>query len=83
MLRHSNPHVKWKLVEDAPKDPRLLGGMFHVLSEDWGWQADHAAVWLAELEDHPEFEAAAAEAGVQWDRSGEPEDAAGDDDEMN
>ena len=66
--------MKWKLVENAPADPRLLGGMFHVLSEDWSWQANNAAVWLAELEDHPEFEAARVEAGVEWDRSAEPED---------
>ncbi|MBA3539596.1 MAG: hypothetical protein H0T79_08190, partial [Deltaproteobacteria bacterium] len=38
MLRHPNHHVKWELLQDPPRDPRLLGGMFHVLGEKWGWQ---------------------------------------------
>ena len=38
MLRHSNFHVKWELLQDPPLDARLIGGMFHVLGEKWGWQ---------------------------------------------
>src|SRR5690606_37416052 len=38
MLRHSNYHVKWALLQDPPRDERLIGGMFCVLGERWGWQ---------------------------------------------
>ncbi|CAN5909330.1 hypothetical protein BH11MYX3_BH11MYX3_14110 [soil metagenome] len=57
MLRHSNHHVKWELLQDPPKDERLIGGMFHVLGEKWGWQETTAKAWLAELHDTPAFEA--------------------------
>ena len=57
MLRHSNVHVKWELVEDAPRDERLLGGMFHVLGEKWGWQEPAARTWLAQFQGAPAYEA--------------------------
>ena len=57
MLRHSNHHVKWELLQDPPKDERLIGGMFHVLGEKWGWQEKTAKAWLAEFQGSPAYEA--------------------------
>ena len=49
MLRHSNYHVKWELLQEPPDDDRLIGGMFHVLAERWGWQERTAQEWLAQV----------------------------------
>lgn len=57
MLRHSNVHVKWELVEDAPRDERLIGGMFHVLGEKWGWQENAAKAWLSHFRGTQAYEA--------------------------
>ena len=57
MLRHSNHHVKWELLQDPPKDERLIGGMFHVLGEKWGWQETTAKTWLAEFQGTAAYEA--------------------------
>jgi hypothetical protein len=83
MLRHANPHVKWKLLEDAPADPRLMPAMFHVLAEDWGWQAAEARTWLAAFEQVEGFEAARAAAGATWvaDADESDDDDEDDDDE--
>ena len=56
MLRHSNYHVKWEVLQDPPLDERLVGGMFHVLAEKWGWQEKTAKQWLARLQGSPEYE---------------------------
>jgi hypothetical protein len=37
MLRHSNFHVKWELLQEPPEDERLLPGMF-LPGQRWGWQ---------------------------------------------
>ena len=50
MLRHSNYHVKWELLQAPPRDERLIGGMFHVLGERWGWQEKTAKEWLAHFQ---------------------------------
>ena len=47
MLRHANHHVKWELLQAPPRDDRLIGGMFHVLGERWGWQETAAREWLS------------------------------------
>jgi hypothetical protein len=76
MLRHSNPHVKWPLVAAPPNDPRLLGGMFYVLSERWSWQARAAREWLRVHEGTAAFEEARAQAGVtSLDAAPDPDDA--------
>ncbi len=62
MLRHSNVHVKWEIVDEAPPDERLIGAMFHVLGESWGWQADAARAWLERFRGTPAYEAARASA---------------------
>jgi len=49
MLRHSNHHVKWELLQEPPRDERLLAGMFQVLAEKWGWQEQTAKAWLAQF----------------------------------
>lgn len=54
MLRHSNYHVKWALLEHPPDDERLSGGMRHVLGERWGWQEKVARQWLARFPDAPD-----------------------------
>jgi len=56
LLRHSNFHVKWELLQDPPADKRLIGGMFHVQGEKWGWQAKTAKAWLAKFHGTPEYE---------------------------
>ncbi len=50
MLRHSNAHVKWELLQAPPDDPRLIGGMVHVLAEKSGWQEATARQWLAKFQ---------------------------------
>jgi hypothetical protein len=57
MLRHSNFHVKWELLQAPPADERLIGGMFHVLGERWGWQEKTAKEWLARFQGTPAYEA--------------------------
>ncbi|MBA3464985.1 MAG: HEAT repeat domain-containing protein [Deltaproteobacteria bacterium] len=57
MLRHSNHHVKWELLQDPPEDERLIGGMFHVLGEKWGWQEKTAKSWLGQFQGSPAYEA--------------------------
>lgn len=58
MLRHSNHHVKWELLQEPPDDERLLGGMFHVLAERWGWQENTARAWLRQFEGSDAYEVA-------------------------
>jgi hypothetical protein len=55
MLRNANVYVKWELLRDPPIDARLIGGMFHVLGERWGWQAGSAKRWLARFEGTPAY----------------------------
>jgi hypothetical protein len=76
MLRHSNVHVKWEIVEDAPRDERLMGAMFHVLGEKWGWQEDAARRWLAWFRGSPAYQAESARAGAPAELEPEPESAA-------
>jgi hypothetical protein len=59
MLRHSNVHVKWELVEQLPPDERLIGAMFHVLGEKWGWQEVAARAWLEQFRGTATYEAEA------------------------
>ena len=56
MLRHPNYHVKWELMQDVPVDDRLIGGMFHVVGERWGWQEHVAKEWLTNFQGTPEYE---------------------------
>jgi hypothetical protein len=56
MLRHPNFHVKWELLQEPPIDERLIGGMFHVLGERWGWQEEAAKEWLKNFQGTPEYE---------------------------
>ncbi len=58
MLRNSNIHVKWELLQQPPVDARLIGGMFHVLGEHWGWQELAAKRWLARFAGTQAYEAA-------------------------
>ena len=58
MLRHSNYHVKWELMNRAPRDERLIPGMFHVLGEKWGWQETKAKAWLERFKGTPAYDAA-------------------------
>jgi hypothetical protein len=78
MLRHSNVHVKWEIVDEAPHDDRLIGAMFHVLAESWGWQADAAGVWLEQFRGTPQYEAERAKAAPAESPGSDPDD---DDDE--
>ncbi len=64
MLRHPNANVKWRLLETAPSDPRLIDGMVAVLAGGRGWQAAAARTWLARFEGRPELAAARAAAGL-------------------
>lgn len=63
MLRHSNFHVKWELLQAPPDDERLIGGMFHVLGERWGWQEKTAKEWLAHYQGTPTYELERRRAG--------------------
>jgi hypothetical protein len=85
MLRHSNVHVKWEIVDDAPRDERLIGAMFHVLGERWGWQEDAARRWLSRFRDTPAYQAEHARAGSPPDPEPDPEPAAAPrpDEDMN
>lgn len=83
MLRHSNYHVKWELLQAPPRDERLVGGMFHVLGEKWGWQEKTARAWLAVFEGTPayEFERKLARHGTDDVTAGD--DSLADDEDMN
>ncbi len=63
MLRHSNFHVKWELLQAPPDDERLIGGMFHVLGERWGWQEKTAKEWLAHYQGTATYELERRRAG--------------------
>jgi hypothetical protein len=56
MLRHPSVHVKWELLHEPPLDERLIGGMFHVLGERWGWQEETARTWLAKFRGTARYE---------------------------
>jgi len=79
MLRHSNYHVKWEVLQDPPLDERLLGGMFHVLAEKWGWQEKTAKQWLSKLQGSPAYEAERRRAGAPQILASDEEDDADDD----
>ena len=91
MLRHSNHHVKWELLQVPPEHDGLLPGMFHVLSEKWGWQEDAARQFLAAHQGTPAYEAARAMADPRGlaptgplngkDRADDDDDDDDDDDE--
>lgn len=75
MLRHSNFHVKWELLHAPPADARLIGGMFHVLGERWGWQEKAAKEWLAQFQGTAAYEAERKRAGApEIDDEGKPDD---------
>lgn len=57
MLRNANVHVKWDLLQDPPIEPRLIGGMFHVAGERWGWQVLAAKRWLVRFVGTEAYEA--------------------------
>jgi hypothetical protein len=65
--------VKWELLQEPPRDERLLGGMFQVLGEKWGWQEKTAKQWLAQFQGTPAYEAERKRAPVA--------DPGGDDDD--
>jgi hypothetical protein len=68
MLRNANVHVKWELMQDPPIDARLIGGMFHVAGERWGWQELAAKRWLSRFSSHDTYKVAyAAEHARQVD----------------
>jgi hypothetical protein len=75
MLRHSNVHVKWDIVEQAPHDERLIAAMFHVLAENWGWQAEAARTWLERFRGTPAYEAERARAEAAADAAASERDA--------
>jgi len=89
MLRHPNFHVKWELLQDPPDDDRLIGGMFHVLGERWGWQEKVARQWLARRQGTPAYEAARRRAGApallvsDLDDDPDLDEGEADDDEIN
>jgi hypothetical protein len=86
MLRHSNVHVKWELLKQPPEDERLIGGMFHVLGEKWGWQEKTARHWLARFQGTPTYEAERVRAGgpslEAGDEADDEDDADDADDEL-
>jgi hypothetical protein len=55
--------VKWELLQSPPHDARLIGGMFHVLGERWGWQEKTAKEWLAHYQGTPAYELERRRAG--------------------
>jgi hypothetical protein len=64
MLRNANVHVKSDLLRDPPNDARLIGGMFHVVGEHWGWQHPAAKRWLARFAGTAAYETERARAHV-------------------
>ena len=64
MLRNANVHVKSDLMRDPPIDARLIGGMFHVVGEHWGWQEPAAKRWLARFAGTDAYETERARAHV-------------------
>lgn len=85
MLRHSNFHVKWELLQAPPPDERLIGGMFHVLGERWGWQEKTAKEWLGQFQGTPEYELERRRVGVldvEDDESAGGDDSDGDDEDV-
>jgi hypothetical protein len=64
MLRHASSDVKSPLLRDVPDDPRLLGGMFFVLGQRWGWQEATARAWLATYAGTDAYEEARSHVGV-------------------
>jgi hypothetical protein len=80
MLRHSNFHVKWELLQALPADPRLIGGMFHVLGERWGWQEKTAKEWLAHYQGTAAYEAERRRVGSPDPDEGDDEEAPADED---
>ncbi len=83
MLRHSNYHVKWELLQAPPRDERLIGGMFHVLGEKWGWQEKTARAWLAAFEGTPAYEIERRRARRGTDDGAAGDDPLADDEDMN
>ena len=63
MLRHASTDVKSPLLRDVPDDPRLLGGMFYVLGERWGWQEAVARTWVAQYAGTEAYEEARKHVG--------------------
>jgi hypothetical protein len=81
MLRHSNFHVKWELLQAPPHDARLIGGMFHVLGEHWGWQEKTAKEWLAHFQGTAAYEAERRRVGAPApDDAGDDEPQPADED---
>jgi hypothetical protein len=80
MLRHSNFHVKWELLQAPPADPRLIGGMFHVLGERWGWQEKAAKEWLGHYQGTAAYEAERRRVGSPDPDEGDDEEAPADED---
>jgi hypothetical protein len=81
MLRHSNYHVKWELLQDPPVDDRLIGGMFHVVAEKWGWQEKTAKEWLRQFAGTPAYEEARKHAGAPVIAEDEEDDDEDEDEE--
>ncbi|HSD87501.1 MAG TPA: hypothetical protein VLB44_08295 [Kofleriaceae bacterium] len=81
MLRHTNYHVKWELLQKPPKDERLIAGMFHVLGEKWGWQETAAKEWLAAFQGTPVYEAERKRATSSGSGDDEGNDAPSSDDD--
>ena len=87
MLRHPSYHVKWELLQNPPEDERLIGGMFHVLGERWGWQEKTAQRWLEAFQGTPAYDAERKRAprgndrGDDGERGRAVDDA--DDEDMN
>ena len=80
MLRHANHHVKWALLKDPPHDERLIGGMFHVLGERWGWQESTARDWLTQFQGTAAYEEERTKVGVEsLDAPGDADHDEGDD----
>jgi len=79
MLRHTNYHVKWELLQEPPQDERLLPGMFFVLGQRWGWQEKTAREWLKSFQGTDAYEQARLHVGVV----DEPADDDEDDEDMN
>ena len=81
MLRHSNFHVKWELLSAPPADPRLIGAMFHVLGERWGWQEKTAKAWLARFAGTDAYEVERRRSLAVEQRADDADDVEDDDDD--